>query len=130
MFSDTTDEQKLYLNERLVQPAYERFVQLVTEGRKDKLSEREVRTLADGGIYTASEALTCKLIDQIGYFEQAVKTISERAGVGNPTVVEYSEKFSMMSILGAEAKTGLTIDAELFDKLLTPQLMYLWDGRR
>lgn len=130
MFSDTTDEQKLYLNERLVQPAYERFVQLVTDGRKDKLSEQEVRRLADGGIYTAPEALTCKLIDQIGYFEQAVKTISERANVSGPTVVEYSEKFSMLSVLGAEAKTGLTIDAELFDKLLTPQLMYLWDGRR
>jgi protease-4 len=130
MFSETTDEQKQYLDERLIQPAYERFVQLVADGRKDKLSEREVRTLADGGIYTAPEALTCKLIDQIGYFEQAVAAISDRAGVGNPTVVEYSEKFSMLSILGAEAKTGLTIDAELFDKLLTPQLMYLWDGRR
>ena len=130
MFSETTDEQKQYLDERLIQPAYERFVALVMDGRKDKLSETEVRTLADGGIYTAPEALTKKLIDQIGYFEQAVAAISDQAGVGDPTVVEYSEKFSMLSLLSAEAKTGLRIDADLFDKLLTPQLMYLWDGRR
>lgn len=130
LFSETTDEQKQYLDDRLIKPAYERFVQLVCDGRRDSLSEEEVRLLADGGIFTAPDALAHKLIDDIGYFEQAVETLAEQAGLSNPMVVEYSERFSMLSILGTEAKSGLRLDAELFEKLLVPQLMYLWDGRR
>lgn len=130
IFSDTTEEQRQYLDDRIVRPAYERFVQLVAEGRQDKLSESEVRVLADGSIFTAPDALTQKLIDQIGYFEQAVSVISGLAHVAGPTVVEYNEKFSMFSFLGAEANHGLRIDAALLEKALIPQLMYLWDGRR
>ena len=130
MFSDTTDEQRQYLDEKLIQPSYERFVQLVLEGRGHKLTETEVRKLADGSIYTAPEALTKKLIDQIGYFEQAVQMIADKAGLSDPTVVEYSQKLSVMSMLGVEAKTGLQLDSALLEKMLVPQLMYMWDGNR
>ncbi len=130
MFQETTEEQRQYLDEKLIQPTYERFVQLVVEGRGHKLTEPELRKLADGSIYTAPEALTKKLIDQIGYFEQAVGVIADKAGLSDPTVVEYNQKLSVMSMLGVEAKSGLTIDSALLEKLLVPQLMYLWDGKR
>lgn len=130
MFNETTDEQRQYLDEKLIQPSYERFVQLVLEGRGHKLTETEVRKLADGSIYTAPEALTKKLIDQIGYFEQAVQVIADKTGLSDPTVVEYSQKLSVMSMLGVEAKTGLQIDSALLEKMLVPQLMYMWDGNR
>lgn len=130
MFSDTTDEQRRYLDERVIRPAFERFVQLVAAGRSEKLTEAQVRHLADGSIFTAPDALTSKLIDRIGYFEQAVKTLADRTGLSNPTVVEYSQKFSMLSFLGAEANHGIKIDADLLEKLLVPQLMYIWDGKR
>lgn len=130
LYSETTDEQRQYLDERIIQPAYERFVQLVAEGRKGRLTEAEVRVLADGGIFTAPDALTSKLIDQIGYFEQAVESLAQKAGLTRPLVVEYSERFSVLSIFGAEANRGLTLDADLLEKLLIPKLMYLWDGRR
>lgn len=130
MFSETTDEQRKYLDDRIIQPAYERFVQLVAAGRKQCLTESEVRALADGGIFTAPDALTSKLIDNIGYFEQAVDALADSAGLSNPTVVEYSERFSMLSFLGADAKRGMTIDADSLQKLLIPQLLYLWDGKQ
>ncbi len=128
LFSETTDEQRHYLDERIIQPAYERFVQLVREGRRDKLTEAQVRELADGGIFTAPDALTCHLIDHIGYFEQAVETLADMAGLINPMVVEYREKFSLWSLLAAQNDTRLHISTEL-EKLLIPQVMYLWDGR-
>lgn len=130
LFSETTDEQRRYLDEKVIQPAYERFVQLVTEGRKEKLSEGQVRMLADGGVFSADEALDNQLIDEIGYFDAAVEAIGKMAGLSDPTVIEYSEELSVWSMLGAESKTGLSLNTELLDKLLTPQVMYLWDGRR
>lgn len=130
MFSETTDEQKQYLDEKVIQPAYERFISLVLEGRKEKLNEEQVRKLADGSIFSAPEAVENKLIDQVGYFEEAVAAINKKAGVGNPTVVEYEQKISFMSMLEAQSQTGLRIDKTALEKLLIPQLMYIWDGQR
>lgn len=130
LFSATTDEQKQYLDEKVIQPAYERFVQLVVEGRKERLNEAEVRALADGSIFSAPEALTKRLIDQIGYFDEAVAALSQKAGLTEPTVVEYEEKLSVMSMLGAQTQSGLRIDTALLEKMLAPQLMYIWDGQQ
>jgi len=47
MFSETTDEQKQYLNEKLIIPLMTDSFQLVVEGRKDLLTEQQVRQLAD-----------------------------------------------------------------------------------
>lgn len=129
LFSETTDEQRQYLDERIIQPAYQRFVQLVSEGRREKLTETEVRELADGSIFTAPDALSNNLIDDIGYFEQAISKLSERIGLAKPTVVEYREKFSMWNLLGAQSNPSGNIRTDVLEKLLIPQVMYLWDGR-
>src|SRR5512146_618785 len=47
------------------------FVKAVAEGRK--LKEQDVRSIADGKVWTGSQALGLKLIDQVGGFEAAVK---------------------------------------------------------
>jgi len=130
LFSETTDEQKQYLDEKVIQPAYERFVQLVAQGRQHKLSQVQVRQLADGSVFSADEAVENQLIDEIGYFDHAVEAISKMADVTNPTVVEYSEELSLWSMLGAQSQSGVKLGTELLNKLLTPQIMYLWDGRR
>lgn len=130
LFSDTTDEQKQYLDEKVIQPAYERFVGLVAEGRRHKISDAQVRRLADGSVFSADEAVENQLIDEIGYFDHAVDAISKMAAVTNPTVVEYSEELSLWSMLGAQSQSGIKLGAELLNKLLTPQVMYLWDGQR
>jgi protease-4 len=130
LFSETSDQQRQYLNEKLIQPAYERFVELVLEGRKEKLNEAEVRALADGSIFSAPEAMTKRLIDEVGYFDEAVDALSQKAGLTNPTVVEYEQELSVLSMLGAQTQSGLRIDTALLEKLLIPQLMYIWDGKQ
>lgn len=130
MFNETTEEEKQYLMERVVTPAYDRFVTLVTEGRQDVLTESEVRELADGSIYTAQEALENKLIDAIGYFEQAVGKAQDMAGITDARVVSYEEEFSLFSMLGAQSKTKINLETEILEKLAAPRLLYLWDGKR
>ena len=128
IFSETTEEQKQYLHDRLINPAYERFAQLVADGR-EMLSESEVKELADGGIYGAPEALEKKLIDRIGYIEEAIALTEALTGIKGMQVIEYSKPFSLSSMLISQSSSLLKIDRELLEKLVTPQLLYLWDVR-
>jgi protease-4 len=128
MFSQMTDEQKAYLNSKLIGPAYERFLKLVSEGRKNSLTPEQARTLADGSIYNADEALQNGLIDDIGYFDDVVTATEELAGISNAKVVEYERPLSWLSALGAQSKLPI-LNTNALEKLTTPQLLYLWDGR-
>jgi len=130
MFNETTDEEKQYLMDRIVTPAFDRFVTLVTEGRQEVLTEAEVRELADGGIYSAPEAVDNKLIDAMGYFEEAVHATEQLAQISNAQVVTYEELFSFWSLMGAQAQSKINIEAEILEKLAAPRVMYLWDGKK
>ena len=130
MFNEATEEQKRYLDEKLITPAYERFVDLVAEGRQDVLSESEVRLLADGSIYSAPEAVDNKLIDEIGYFDDAVAKAEDMAQMSGAKVVEYEELFSVWNVLGAQSKTKINLETEILEHVAAPRLLYLWDGKK
>ena len=129
-FSPVTDEQREYLMDKLIQPSYERFIGAIAEGRGEVLTEYEIRKLADGSIYYADEALEKKLIDQMGYLDDAIALTEKTAGISGAQVVEYQERFSILQTLVAESKTNLKVDQSTLHKLAAPELMYLWDGRR
>jgi protease-4 len=128
MFEDTTDEQKEYLQQKLIGPAYDRFVKLVDEGRGDKLSMDQVLALADGSIYGAVEACENKLIDEVGYLEDAVNAAQRLAGISSSKVFEYKEQFSISSILASESRAPWPIDRDSLSELVMPQFLYLWDA--
>ena len=71
-FRTPTDEELSYINDRLLEPAYQRFVSVVQEGRRQVLSEEEVLKLADGSIFVADQALAVELIDKTGYLDDAI----------------------------------------------------------
>jgi protease IV len=129
MYALPSEEQKQYLSEKLVQPAYERFLSLVVEGRKHATDDAQIRRLADGSIFTAPEALAKKLIDAVGYMEDAVELAQSLAGISNAQVVEYKIPFSLANFLGAQSKQSsmMSFDRKMLDEMATPRLMYLWD---
>ncbi|MDO8303252.1 MAG: signal peptide peptidase SppA [Sedimentisphaerales bacterium] len=126
MFKPVTEEQKAYLQDKLIRPAYERFVKVVAAGRP-MLSEEQVRTLADGSIYNADEAADAMLVDDTGYFEKAVEIAQMLGNAKGAEVVEYRRVFSWASWL--DARSGITLPS-ISRKNLTefsqPQLLYLW----
>lgn len=126
IFTETTEEQKQYLRDKLIMPAYDRFVMLVTDGRK-MLTEAQVRQLSDGSIYNAAEALEKQLIDQIGYFDEAIALAETLADIENAEVIEYAQPFSLSSILTSQSRSLWNIERNLLERLSIPQLFYLWD---
>jgi protease-4 len=125
IFKPFTKEQQKYLKERLINPAYERFVSIVDKGRPS-LTLADVRDLADGSIYGAEEAHDEKLIDKIGYLDEAVDMVMLLADIEEAQVVEYRKPFSLSSLLDAQSRSILNIDKTTLYELSTPQLLYLW----
>jgi len=122
-FAPFTDEQREYLKKRLIRPAYERFVQVVAQGRPAII---DVRRLADGSIYGAAEARKERLIDKIGYLDDAIEAAMSLAGLEEAQVVEYRKPFSLANLLSPRGGNMLKIDKTTLYELSTPQLLYLW----
>jgi protease-4 len=116
------------MREKVMTPAYERFVDIVIEGRKSSLSPEEVRQLADGGIFGAKEAVEQKLIDDIGYLDEAIELVKSMAGIKNARVVEYRKPFSFADILSIKKPNLLKLDQSILYELGIPQIMYLWSA--
>jgi protease-4 len=125
-FTPPTEEQLQYLRDRVITPAYDRFLTVVAEGRKDVLTPEEVRPLADGGIYTAPQAKDTKLIDQIGYLDDAIAQVKSMAGLTKAEVVEYRPAFSFMGLLESKTNIGIKFDRSTLLEITMPQVMYLW----
>ncbi|MBA7654924.1 hypothetical protein ES703_62819 [subsurface metagenome] len=103
-------------------------MQIVADGRPS-LTLADVKRLADGSIYGAQKALDEKLIDEIGYLDEAIELVKSQAGIEKAQVVEYRKPFSLAGFLGARSKNLLKIDRTTLYELSVPQVLYLWTGR-
>ena len=103
----------------------------MAEGRQDVLTKEEVRSLADGSIYYAQEALDNHLIDQVGYFRDAVDLTEKLAGIRGARVIQYHEHYTIWQYLAAEGKTpSFKLDHSTVTEFTSPHLMYYWDGKK
>lgn len=82
----TVDERKIF--QGFIDSLYDRFAGLVVQERN--LKPEDVKKLADGRIYTSTEAQANGLIDRIGYLDDAVELAKARARLAEATVVTYS----------------------------------------
>lgn len=127
-FREPAPEELEYMRDKLITPAYERFVEIVAEGRKETLTADEVRTLSDGSIYGAQEALEVKLIDEIGYLDRAVSVVKSMAGIDEAEVVGYRRPFSLTDFLSYRSASLPKLDRNTLYELGTPQVLYLWSA--
>ncbi len=127
-FRKPSEEELQYMREKVMTPAFERFVDIVVEGRKASLDPNEVRQLADGGIFGAQEAVDEKLIDGIGYLDEAIKEVKSLAGIQSARVVEYRKPFSFADVLSIKKSNLLKLNRDTLYELATPQIMYLWSA--
>ena len=121
----TTEERKLL--QTLIDDSYEQFVSAVSEGRK--MTVEEVKTLADGRIYTGRQALNVKLVDKLGDLQDALDMAGEMGNIGkNPRVFrEVAPIDQFFSIL--DSKLGFFSGSSV-EKMInvSPRLEYRWYG--
>ena len=124
-------EEKAYV-QSLVMQTYSKFVGIVAEERK--LPEADLRAgVADGRVVSGKDALTEKLIDQVGDFEAAVKKAQELGQAPGSAVVRYELPASFgryLRLLGkAEAPKKIEVTVGPQTGLnLQPGRLYLLPG--
>lgn len=95
-----TDEQIAVYQEQ-VDEYYNKFVKIVSEGRQ--MEQEEVKTLADGRVYTANQALEKGLVDEISLYEDMTAAMSRELGAYE--FYEPEGELSFFSSLFAKIET-------------------------
>jgi len=123
--------QEEFLMQGIIDDFYGRFVTVVAENRQ--LSRSEVLKCADGRIFTASQALTHRLIDKVGYLDEALELAREQAGLKEARVVRYHRPEAYVNniysllLAGGPPRVGLPewlAEAKAIESL--PEFFYLW----
>jgi len=93
--SSILDEDQIAIYQSQVDESYNRFVEIVAEGRG--MSVEEVKTLADGRTYTAMQALENGLVDEIATYEEMREAMSEALDVYDfYELPQATDPFSML----------------------------------
>ncbi len=111
LFRDSTPEEDAKLD-ALIHSVYERFVDIVAEGRPD-LSRDRVAELASGEIHTGTEAHELGLVDRLGDLHDAVAWAADAAGI-EPRTTLVRPKRGILHLLmsqGADSIANAVVDA-------------------
>ncbi len=125
-----TDEERAMLTS-IVDEMYDRCVTVVDEGRP-ALDRAQVPALANGGIYSAGQALANGLVDQLGD-DVALQEWFESRLEGKVAFQEQRRVPGLRDLFGVMAREPGTA-ADLAVQLLTegtgPRFLYWWPGAR
>lgn len=118
------------LMQGLITEMWDRFTQVVAEGRKGKLTLVEIQKLADGRVFTGPQALKAKLVDSIGYPDEAYSKARELAKSPSAKILRFSKEKDWEEIFGAQAHSPtLDMAQKVVGNPSEPRFLYLWDGR-
>ncbi|MEM7200928.1 MAG: signal peptide peptidase SppA [Planctomycetota bacterium] len=116
----------------IVQEMYERFVDVVDEGREE-LTRDEVKQLATGEVYSAMQAERLGLVDGIGSLADAYAKLADLMRVESVRVVEHRRVPTLFDTLFAVRAQPPTLEgsiAQLLRQATGPKLLYFWPGGR
>ena len=122
-YREMTEAERGYF-QHIAAELHHQFIAAVAQGRR--LSEADVTRMADGRIFTGEEALSLKLVDQLGNLDDAVTSAARLAGVsGHPTTIyPKKRKRGLFDLLTSDQDTESFI--ERFVTRRTANFLYHW----
>ncbi|HEY0980631.1 MULTISPECIES: signal peptide peptidase SppA [unclassified Schlesneria] len=114
-------ERKLWAD--IIDQSYQKFISVIDENR-EPLDRQAVETIATGQIFTADDALKNRMIDEIGYEEDALEALRARINLKNPRIVSYETPSSVVDLLlGGKAQQS-SDPWKSFVESTVPRAMY------
>jgi protease-4 len=89
------DEREIF--QSIVDESYSEFVDVISEGRN--IPEDRVREIADGRVYSGSQARDLGLVDSFGGLDEASATAGRLAGERDTTVIRYVQEPTLTETL-------------------------------
>lgn len=130
-FRPNTEEERKIL-QHITDTMYDHFINIIAESRT-ALTRGQIISLADGRIFTADEAVESRLIDSIGYLDDAVGTAQEMAGISKARVIMYHRPAGYKSNIYSQVQTPplstvnlINIDLGGLTEKMGVHFMYLW----
>jgi protease-4 len=103
-FRAMRDDERALLNS-MVDTVWKQFVKDVQAGRP-KLTEDQVKSMADGRIFTGEEALRLGLVDELGGYKEAIEAAKRLSGLSpddDPQIIyENGRRPWIDDLLGAK----------------------------
>ncbi|HJT69367.1 MAG TPA: signal peptide peptidase SppA [Terriglobales bacterium] len=120
---EMTPAERQYM-QGLIDNMYGQFVQAVADGRHAKVAD--VKSIADGRVWTGQQAMGMHLIDQIGDFRAAVLDTAKSVNIsGEPTLVHPErERKSLLDLMFGDVSQWLPTKEKLMDQHVG--FYYLW----
>jgi protease-4 len=124
----TPEEQRIL--QAVLNQMQDRFLGLVRE-RRSGVTADGIKTISDGRILSADQALQLGLVDRIGYLQETIDGAEHRAGVSQARVIMYRrpEEFAENIYSGAPARPP-QMNLINFDfgglHTMAPQFLYMW----
>jgi protease-4 len=104
-FRAMTEPEKKLL-QGVIDDVHSQFIAAVAQGRR--MQEADVRAIADGRIFTGQQALSLKLVDQMGDLSDSIQLAGSLAGIkGKPNVIEKRKKVSFFEYLKEESASWI-----------------------
>ncbi len=127
---EMTDAERAVL-QNMVDRFYAQFVHVVAVGRR--LPEDRVRQLADGRVYTGTQAKELGLVDEVGYLDDAIDAARSLAGIDDCAVVAYDHGGGYRGSIYAgmphiPANINIKLDVPFLHRAGGAAFQYLWEA--
>jgi protease-4 len=120
---DLTPAEQAYM-QSLIDNMFGQFIQAVADGRGMKFDD--VKAIANGKVWTGEQALSMKLIDNVGDFEAVVKDTAKSVGIsGEPTLVRpEKERRTLLDLMTGDLSQYLPDTTKMLEQHVG--FYYLW----
>jgi len=108
----------------IMDDAFGRFVNVIADNRP-ALDGDGVRELATGQVYTAEQAKDSGLIDEIGFWDDAVEALQTHLGLETVQVVQFRSQLGLLELLTGSAQAAESKNAwQQLMEMSVPRAMY------
>lgn len=123
-----TDEEEQVLQD-YVDESFDEFIAVIDENR-DNLDEGQIRELADGRIYSGRQALEHGLVDELGYFNEALESLRQAEGLEDAQVFQYTQanSFDVFSGFPFGKQTNAPNLIQELEEAQEVKIEYRWEG--
>jgi len=122
-FQEVNPEQVAIL-QAMVDSLHQFFVNIVKKSRP--IEDSDLQDMCDGRVFTATDAKQRHMIDQLGYWSDAMAKTAQLLGQPSIKIIRYEERTDFSRWLAQLRSPPLNVSLPRWMNAEGPQLMYLW----